>query len=428
MRAGPRHALWIRWTHWLGAPVLGLMIWSGLRIYWANDVYPGFFPDRFFEVLGLQAELANGMAVHFNFAWVWTVLGAVYLIGTASSGHWRELAPGRSSRGGYSLPQRVAYTGVAALGVLETLSGLAIYKPVQLQGLALVFGGYEAARLVHFVAMLGLVLFVGVHVIQVARAGWPTLRGMITGFETSIGPWPTRRALAVYLLSAAVVIGGISAVVRAPSLTGGEEDIPAPLRKGLEWNGRVASRWQDLKRLSVARPPEKGSRPRVNGDIGLTTPIDLERWSLQVLPSDGPEALAPFTLSMAELRAMPRVESTAEFRCIEGWSEPISYAGVRFGDLVRYLRLKPKAYVGLETPDAEYYVSIDTESMMHPQTLLAYEMNGVPLRLDDGAPLRLVIPIKYGIKSIKRIGRLFFSDRRPRDYWAERGYDWFAGL
>ena len=66
--------------------------------------------------------------------------------------------------------------------------------------------------------------------------------------------------------------------------------------------------------------------------------------------------------------------------------------------------------------------------MMHEQTLLAYEMNGDPLNAKHGFPLRLVIPVKYGIKNLKQIGKIFFSDERPPDYWAERGYDWYAGL
>jgi DMSO/TMAO reductase YedYZ molybdopterin-dependent catalytic subunit len=64
---------------------------------------------------------------------------------------------------------------------------------------------------------------------------------------------------------------------------------------------------------------------------------------------------------------------------------------------------------------------------MHPQTLLCYEMNGKPLPMDQGYPLRLIIPVKYGIKSIKRIGSIYFSDQRPADYWAERGYDYYSG-
>jgi DMSO/TMAO reductase YedYZ molybdopterin-dependent catalytic subunit len=65
---------------------------------------------------------------------------------------------------------------------------------------------------------------------------------------------------------------------------------------------------------------------------------------------------------------------------------------------------------------------------MHPQTLLAYEQNGKPLTDEHGSPLRLVIPVKYGIKNIKRVGRIEYTNDRPADYWAEEGYDWFAGL
>ena len=84
-------------------------------------------------------------------------------------------------------------------------------------------------------------------------------------------------------------------------------------------------------------------------------------------------------------------------------------------------------YTGLSTPDQQYYVGIDMPSMVQPQTLLCYEMNGKPLPLNQGYPLRLIIPVKYGIKHLKRIGTIYFSDQKPPDYWAERGYDYYAG-
>ena len=82
----------------------------------------------------------------------------------------------------------------------------------------------------------------------------------------------------------------------------------------------------------------------------------------------------------------------------------------------------------MATPGEGYYVGLDMESMLHPQTLLAYEINGEPLSDDHGAPLRLVTPVKYGVKNIKRIGLIRYSRNRPADYWAEQGYDWYAGL
>ena len=85
-------------------------------------------------------------------------------------------------------------------------------------------------------------------------------------------------------------------------------------------------------------------------------------------------------------------------------------------------------YVRLMTPDEEYYVGIDRPRALHPQPLLCYEMNGAPLKDEHGAPLRLVIPVKYGIKNLKRIGSITYTDECPDDYWAERGYDYYAAL
>ena len=77
-------------------------------------------------------------------------------------------------------------------------------------------------------------------------------------------------------------------------------------------------------------------------------------------------------------------------------------------------------YLDLSTPDKQYYVGIDMPSALHPQTLLCYELNGKPLPMNQGYPLRLIIPVKYGVKSLKRIGYMYFDKKRPPDYWAER--------
>ena len=82
---------------------------------------------------------------------------------------------------------------------------------------------------------------------------------------------------------------------------------------------------------------------------------------------------------------------------------------------------------GMQTPDKQYYVGIDMPSALHPQTILCYEMNGKELQQNQGFPLRLIIPVKYGVKHLKRIGTMFFSNEKPADYWAERGYDYYAG-
>jgi DMSO/TMAO reductase YedYZ molybdopterin-dependent catalytic subunit len=120
-----------------------------------------------------------------------------------------------------------------------------------------------------------------------------------------------------------------------------------------------------------------------------------------------------------------------QFCCIEGWNNVVHWAGARFSDFTKKYfppgATVPK-YVYMATPDEEYYVGLDMKSALHPQTLLAYEQNGEALRNEHGAPLRLAIPTKYGIKNIKRIGLIRYTNERPADYWYEEGYDWFAGL
>ncbi len=105
------------------------------------------------------------------------------------------------------------------------------------------------------------------------------------------------------------------------------------------------------------------------------------------------------------------------------------WGGTRFQDFAKaYPPARGMKYVSMETPDGEYFVGLDLESALQPQTLLCYEMSGEAITEEHGAPLRLCIPTKYGIKNIKQIAKIEYRSERPKDYWAERGYDWFAGL
>src|SRR5207237_10915242 len=108
----------------------------------------------------------------------------------------------------------------------------------------------------------------------------------------------------------------------------------------------------------------------------------------------------------------------------------VDWTGSRLSDCpAKYApELARHPYIKMHTPDEEYFVGLDTPAALHPQTLLCYEMNGAPLTAAHGAPIRLVIPVRYGVKNIKRIGTIAYLDRRPEDYWAQRGYDWYAAL
>ena len=209
----------------------------------------------------------------------------------------------------------------------------------------------------------------------------------------------------------------------------GGDGVPWPLRRGLEIDERLSRRYFRETRLAREFPRDAAEDMKVNGDIGVDDDdFDPAQWKLTADGLAGHDG--PISLGLDEIRALARFEMTTEFKCIEGWSKVVHWAGARMADFVaKYPPRNPgDGYVALETPDAAYYVGIDMTSAMHPQTMLCYEMNGAPLEVDHGAPLRLVIPLKYGIKNLKRIGRLRFTDARPKDYWAERGYDWYAGF
>ncbi len=138
-------------------------------------------------------------------------------------------------------------------------------------------------------------------------------------------------------------------------------------------------------------------------------------------------------LTMDDILKLPRRELVTQFKCIEGWSQIVHWAGVRMADLIEAyppanIDGKEPRYVYMETPDGDYYTGYDMQVCRHPQTLLVTEMMGAPLTQLHGAPLRLHMPTKYGYKQIKRIGLIAYTNTRPDDYWTELGYDWYAGL
>ena len=245
----------------------------------------------------------------------------------------------------------------------------------------------------------------------------------------------SRRSFIGLGLAGLAGIGGWRWLLSQPDDAG----IPHPLRKVLDANSRLSSAYFKETRLAPEFARSRARTPRENGDVGLEAELDPAAWRLRV-QGYGTGKTQEFTL--ADIQALPRVEMTTELKCIEGWSTVVHWAGARFADfLARYPlatrsgrsvdQLHPPAdlapYVGMATPDELYYVGLDMPSALHPQTLLCYEMNGQPLTAGHGAPLRLVTPLKYGIKHLKRIGTIAFADTRPKDYWAELGYDWDAG-
>ncbi len=142
------------------------------------------------------------------------------------------------------------------------------------------------------------------------------------------------------------------------------------------------------------------------------------------------EVEQPLSLSLQEIQQMPRTSMVIRHVCVEGWAAIVQWGGVRLSELIQ--RATPKAnvrYVYFESAD-DYYESWDLRSCLHPQTLLAYQKNGQPLSIENGAPLRLAAPTKLGYKQSKWVTRITLVNQLlpQRGYWEDQGYEWFAGL
>jgi hypothetical protein len=218
---------------------------------------------------------------------------------------------------------------------------------------------------------------------------------------------------------------------------------PKILRNVLNSNTNINALFFSKNHLAREYPKSRAAKKaRVNGDIGMDEDFDPAFWKLSVIRHSNKAIADTIQFDLKEIQSLPKREVIFNFKCIEGWSQISYWGGVRFSDFMAKYHIGTHSgnapdskhpedlykYVGLITPDGEYYVGIDMKSMMHPQTLLCYELNAMPLPMNQGYPLRLIITVKYGIKNLKRIGYIYFSDSPPRDYWYEHGYDYDAAL
>jgi thiosulfate reductase cytochrome b subunit len=189
------HPVWVRVTHWINALAMLMMIGSGWQIYDASPLFPFVFPS----VITLGGWLAGGLLWHFAAMWLLVANGLVYVVLGLMTGRFRRkllpLRPGeviadaRAALAGrlshddlsvYNAVQKLLYVGVILCAVVIVLSGISIWKPVQLRELSVLFGGYDAARFVHFFAMAAITGFIVIHVVMAFLVP-KSLRAMVTG-------------------------------------------------------------------------------------------------------------------------------------------------------------------------------------------------------------------------------------------------------
>jgi len=246
------------------------------------------------------------------------------------------------------------------------------------------------------------------------------------------------KSFAWFFLAIALVVAGWLWLMSQPDEFGANRALRRVLRFNETVNAAVKSPTHLAKTFDKSQAVKN---VKVNGPYGLSDGFDSTSWKLRVV-NKGWGADSVIYVTLDDIKKLPRTDVVFDFKCIEGWSQITWWSGVKLSDFMKQYNLGSRNgrtpnlddvpsltnYIGMVTPDSGYYVGIDMKSALSPQTILCYAMNGNPLPENQGAPLRLIIPNKYGVKHIKRIGTMRFVDRRPRDYWFERGYDYDCAL
>ena len=193
------------------------------------------------------------------------------------------------------------------------------------------------------------------------------------------------------------------------------------------WNQKVDGVLFSPSRLAPELPASEQTPEKdfPSSFISDSMPFPPSNWVLKV----GGMVDRPTTFTIEQLKQMPRTEMRIRHHCVEGWSAVASWQGVRLSEIARLVNVDPRAkYVEFRSFDSDYWSSWDLGSGLHPQTLLAYGMNGNQLYPDHGAPLRVYSAVKLGYKMVKYLTAINFLPTATGGYWEDQGYEWFGGV
>jgi DMSO/TMAO reductase YedYZ molybdopterin-dependent catalytic subunit/thiosulfate reductase cytochrome b subunit len=458
--------VWVRATHVLNIIFISLLMRSGLQIlsslpklYWNEDCTPGkewlrltrkqMPADRLWISLDEEEEfpalialpggrrLGLGRHWHFATALAWVLTGAAYVVLLFVTPEWRTLVPTSWSvfpgawhafltyvslhlpappQGQiYNPLQQLTYFAIVFLVAPLTIATGAAMSPAligRFPRYVRMFGGKQGARSIHFLCLLVFVAFTVVHTAMVVAHGLPReLASILLGSDRESHGLAV--ALAIVALAVIFFIHVVATVVsrRAPRTTqhalGAVVD---PLQRGLSRMLVSRQHYADSDRSPFFRV--NGYPPR-DGDYRRLAMGGFRNWRLTV---SGLVA-EPLDLSLDELRHMEWQEQVTKHNCIQGWTAIASWAGVPVSVLMARCRPLPSARYAVfyafddkaqtategEPHEGQFYEAIDLQLARHPQTILAYEMNGQPLRVEHGAPLRLRIEVQLGFKMVKWI-------------------------
>jgi Ni/Fe-hydrogenase b-type cytochrome subunit len=204
------HPTIVRLSHWISALAITVLVASGLQIFAAFPSFADKIPERALFIppssITLGGWLGGALQWHLTFAWIFGLAGAGYVVDQTFSGNYRQVlfvpgdvagvwpmvrhyfffGPKPLQNSTYNPLQKLAYTSALGLGAMLVITGLALYKPVQLSPLVALLGGFRTVRILHFAAMCGLLAFIPGHIVMVMLHGWKNFAGMWTGGARSV--------------------------------------------------------------------------------------------------------------------------------------------------------------------------------------------------------------------------------------------------
>jgi DMSO/TMAO reductase YedYZ molybdopterin-dependent catalytic subunit/thiosulfate reductase cytochrome b subunit len=475
----PRHRAIVRVTHWIVvASVAGLLV-SGIeilvshpRLYWGETGSVGTESLVELPIPFIIGPSVSNRPLHFFFAWILVLAGLAYVVGGLVTQHFRnDLLPAKtdlrwnriasaiskhlrwnradkSVAGTYNVVQRLTYLAVVVVVFPAIVStGLAMSFGVTsvFPILATAVGGHQSARTLHFVFVVALLLFIVAHVVMVYLAGfWTNVRAMINestppGRNDQRTPL-TRRTFLTAGLATAAGASGVGAAIHFANRYG----LIPPDHAGVLGVGETltyASQRLLTSRHSLAREftrsdiskiaPVNGPHPTDEQYLRLLAD-GFKDWRLSV------EGLVarPMSFSFEDMKRLPAEHHILLHACEEGWSYIAEWTGVRLATLLDIVDIRPEARYVVFEPYANpnqsgrivrvLWDSIDMADALHPQTLLAYGMNGEALPADHGAPLRLRLGRHLGYKNTKYLSRVIVTDRR--DFYRKSRGTWYGGI
>lgn len=450
----------IRLTHFFNFLFLSLLVRSGVEIlgahpklYWTDHCTPGrewfrltrkrmradspWTAEDEIEPLSSWVALPGrnnlGLGRHWHFWSVtgWTLCGATYLVALFATSEWPRIIPASwtiipdawqalrtytelniPARGNpYNPLQQLTYfLLIFGLAPIQILTGLAMSPALagRFPRLFRIFGGRQAARSIHFIGLVAFTGFFVIHVSMVVAHGFGAEMARIV-----LGGEDRSHSLAVVIGLCGIAFVAALNVIATRSSLGQPARTKRLLELGIDPLRRlIFHHWHSKQSYELASPHLRvNGRPPRNETYVRSLTCGFEDWRLSV------DGLVEKTLylSVADLREMPPSAQSTLHVCIQGWTYFASWTGVRVAHLLHEARPKPAArYLVFHTLDEKwerpghgyYYEVIDLETALKPQVILAYEMNGAPVPVEHGAPIRLRVEHQLGYKMAKWVNRI----------------------